>query len=95
MVFRGANFIVTPTEKNTKEAIELCKKLGEELGFGKISELSPEKHDSMIAFLSQLTHIIAVTLMTSTHKPKKENPRKQVYSHEYAILQKITHSKGN
>ena len=65
MVFRGANFIVTPTEKNTKEAIELCKKLGEELGFGKISELSPEEHDSMIAFLSQLTHIIAVTLMTS------------------------------
>ena len=68
MVFRGANFIVTPTEKNTKEAIELCKKLGEELGFGKISELTPEDHDAMIAFLSQLTHVIAVTLMTSNTK---------------------------
>ena len=62
-VFNGANYIVTPTAKNSIEAIKLCKMLGEELGFLKISELSPESHDEMIAFLSQLTHIIAVTLM--------------------------------
>ncbi len=62
-VFRGANYIVTPTEKNSLEAIRLCKALGEELGFLRISELTPEEHDRMIAFLSQLTHIIAVTLM--------------------------------
>ena len=62
-VFNGANYIVTPTEKNSLEAIKLCKALGEELGFYRISELSPEEHDEMIAFLSQLTHIIAVTLM--------------------------------
>ena len=63
-VFKGANFIITPTEKNTENAIELCKKLGSELGFAKISLLSPKEHDAMIAFLSQLTHVIAVTLMT-------------------------------
>ena len=62
-VFKGANYIVTPTEKNTLGAIKLCKKLGEELGFARISELSPEQHDEMIAFLSQLTHCIAVVLM--------------------------------
>ena len=62
-VFKGANYIVTPTEKNSLEAIRLCKSLGEELGFYRISELSPEEHDKMIAFLSQLTHVIAVTLM--------------------------------
>ena len=54
-VFKGANYIVTPTEKNTREAIEVCKKLGSLLGFSRISELSVEKHDEMIAFLSQLT----------------------------------------
>lgn len=64
-VFRGANFIVTPTEKNTKEAIEYAKELGRILGFARISELSPEEHDKMIAFLSQLTHCIAVTLMNA------------------------------
>ena len=63
-VFKGANFIITPTEKNTEKTIDLCKKLGSELGFAKISLLSPKEHDTMIAFLSQLTHVIAVTLMT-------------------------------
>ena len=63
-VFKGANYIITPTDKNTDEAIEVCKALGEELGFARISVLSPEEHDDMIAFLSQLTHCIAVTLMT-------------------------------
>ncbi|MGN1094817.1 MAG: prephenate dehydrogenase [Eubacteriales bacterium] len=63
-IFKGANYIVTPTEKNTKRGIETCKELGRLLGFAHISELSPAKHDRMIAFLSQLTHCIAVALMT-------------------------------
>ena len=71
-VFEGANFIVTPTEKNTKEAIELVKELGATLGFAKISELSVDEHDDMIAFLSQLTHCIAVTLMTCNSEPNLE-----------------------
>ena len=71
-VFIGANYIVTPTEKNTQEAIEICKKLGEVLGFSKISELSVEKHDEMIAFLSQLTHCIAVSLMNANETPELE-----------------------
>ena len=63
-IFKNANYIVVPTEKNSSENIALCKELGSILGFAKISELSPEKHDEMIAFLSQLTHCIAVCLMT-------------------------------
>ncbi len=74
-VFIGANYIVTPTAKNTRPAIELCKKLGYELGFEHISEITPELHDEMIAFLSQLTHCIAVALMTAG-----ENPRLRDYS---------------
>lgn len=65
-IFKVANYIVTPTEKNTAPAIELCKALGESLGFARISELSPERHDEIIAFLSQLTHCIAVSLMCSS-----------------------------
>lgn len=63
-IFRNANYIVTPTDKNTKEGIDACKSLGKILGFKTIAELSPEKHDEMIGFLSQLTHCIAVSLMT-------------------------------
>ena len=40
--------------------------MGETLGFSNISELSPAEHDEMIAFLSQLTHCIAVALMCSS-----------------------------
>lgn len=59
-----ANYIVTPTDKNTPENIEAVKKLGCEIGFARISELSPEKHDEMIAFVSQLAHCLAIVLMT-------------------------------
>jgi len=62
-IFENANYIVVPTEKNTEPAIALCEELGHELGFSRVSRLSPEKHDEMIAYLSQLTHCIAVTLM--------------------------------
>lgn len=68
-IFKGANYIVVPTEKNTQEAIELCSNLGELLGFAKVAVLSVEKHDKMIAFLSQLTHCIAVSLMCSSDDP--------------------------
>ena len=71
-VFKGANYIVTPTERNTKEAINACRSLGEILGFSRISKLSVEEHDEMIAFLSQLTHCIAVTLMTCNDKEGME-----------------------
>ena len=62
-VFSGANFIITPTERNTPEGIELVRTLGCILGFRHIAVLSPEEHDEMIGFLSQLTHCIAVALM--------------------------------
>ncbi len=71
-IFKGANYIVTPTEKNTPDAITLCKELGKILGFRTVSELSCEEHDKMIAFLSQLTHCIAVTLMTANQSPNLE-----------------------
>ena len=63
-MFKGANYIVTPTAKNTEYAVETCKELGNLLGFASVSVISPQKHDRMIAFLSQLTHCIAVALMT-------------------------------
>lgn len=63
-IFTKANYIVVPTKMNTPQGIALCRELGELLGVRKISELSPEEHDEMIGFVSQLTHCIAVCLMT-------------------------------
>ena len=71
-IFQKANYIVTPTEENTEEATRLCEQLGWELGFARVSRLSPEKHDDMIGFLSQLTHCIAVALMNCNDTPGME-----------------------
>ena len=71
-LFIGANYIVTPTERNTPEAIQTCTELGRLLGFSNVTTLSPEEHDEMIGFLSQLTHCIAITLMTCNDKENME-----------------------
>lgn len=68
-IFKDANFIVVPTRNNTPGAIEKCRALGEALGFKRISYLNPKQHDEMIAFLSQLTHCIAVSLMCANGDP--------------------------
>lgn len=63
-IFAGANYIVTPTPSNTPDAIATVEDIGREIGCARISRLSPSEHDTMIGFLSQLTHCIAVALMT-------------------------------
>ena len=61
--FSTANFIITPTEKNTPQAIAWCRELAETLGFKRISTLTPAMHDHMIGYVSQLCHAIAAALM--------------------------------
>lgn len=63
-IFKGANYIVIPNEKSSEEAVCLIEDIGRLLGFKNIVRLSNEEHDEMIGFLSQLTHCIAVCLMT-------------------------------
>lgn len=62
-MFQKANFILTPTEHTAPIAIETVEKMAEDLNFRQISRLSPSEHDKAIGFLSQLTHVIAVSLM--------------------------------
>ncbi|MCR4963841.1 MAG: prephenate dehydrogenase [Firmicutes bacterium] len=69
-IFTDANYIVVPTAANSQAAIERCMDFGRTLGFKRICTLSPEEHDEMIAFLSQLTHCIAISLMTCHDSPR-------------------------
>lgn len=69
-IFKGANYIVIPNDKAKEESICVIEDIGRLLGFKNVVRLSNEEHDEMIGFLSQLTHCIAVSLMTckeSTH----------------------------
>ena len=64
--FAPANFIITPTDKNTQADIDWCHALAEELGFKRITILTPAEHDHMIGYVSQLCHAIAVSLMCAS-----------------------------
>ena len=65
-IFKAANFILTPTEKNTPEGIDFATQLAQTLGFARIVSLSCAEHDKMIGYVSQLTHAIAVSLMNAS-----------------------------
>ncbi len=72
-IFKNANIILTPTEKNTKKGEEIVLDMAKTIGFTKFSFLSPKEHDEMIAYLSQLTHVLATSLMTMHSKEDEEN----------------------
>ncbi len=76
-MFRGANYLVVPTDKNTPEATVLCEQLGRILGFARVTRLSVAEHDDMIAYLSQLTHAIAVSLMCCTGEEGTDGEEKE------------------
>lgn len=64
-IFKGANFLITPIDNTPIQAIKLIDSIGKDLEFGRVSVISPERHDKMIGFTSQLTHAIAVSLVNS------------------------------
>lgn len=64
--FHQANYIIVPTTANTERAIQTARDIAEALQFRYIGILTPEEHDNMIGFVSQLSHVIAVSLMNVT-----------------------------
>ena len=54
--FAPANFIITPTEKNTPEAVQWAKELAEVLGFRHICTLTVQEHDKMIGYVSPVSY---------------------------------------
>lgn len=64
-VFKNANYIITPIESNKEENIKKIEELALSIGFKKVRRISPEYHDEMIGFTSQLPHAIAVALINS------------------------------
>jgi len=62
-LFEGADYILTPSAKNKKENISLIKDLIFKIGFAKVIEMTPDEHDDMVAYISHLPHILALSLV--------------------------------
>ncbi len=64
-LFVKANFIIAPFDDSNNDDIETLRKLSSEIGAGKIVLTSPENHDKMIAYTSQLAHIVSSAYVKS------------------------------
>lgn len=64
-VFKGANYLITVTEKNKEENIKIIEDIAYRIGFRNVKKITPKYHDEMISLTSQLPHAIAVALINS------------------------------
>ena len=58
-MFNNSSMILTPYEYTSKEAVELIKELFLKIGFTNIQMSTPDEHDKIIAFTSQLAHVVS------------------------------------
>ena len=58
-MFKGASMILTSTDGLEISALEKIKNLFVSVGFANIEFTSPEAHDEIIAYTSQLAHIVS------------------------------------
>ncbi len=63
-LYFGASYILIKDD-SPKGCFETLENLAREMGFGRIVYTSPEEHDQMIAYTSQLPHVLACAYVTS------------------------------
>ena len=61
-MFQNAHFILTPNEQSSPEHIALMHRVACHVGCADVVETTPEQHDAIIAYTSQMMHIIAVAV---------------------------------
>ena len=64
-LFKGASMILTPPTDFPTEILQQLQTFLTQLGFAKIVLTTPEHHDTMIAFTSQLPHVLASSYVKS------------------------------
>ena len=61
-LFDRASFLITPTPENKPESIALLRELAAHIGCRTVMTTTPREHDEIIAYTSQLMHVVAVAL---------------------------------
>ena len=68
-LFRGASYLLVPCGA-PDWAKDTMKELAMDMGFGRVVETTPEHHDEMIAYTSQLPHALACAYVLSPRCPQ-------------------------
>lgn len=61
-LFRGAHYLLTPRPRNTPEHLALLHRIAAHIGCRDVVETTTQKHDAIIAYTSQVMHIMAVAV---------------------------------
>ncbi|MGI5962192.1 MAG: prephenate dehydrogenase [Lawsonibacter sp.] len=61
-MFRGAHYILTPNHQSKPDHLALMERLAHYIGCADVVKTTPEQHDAIIAYTSQMMHIIAVSV---------------------------------
>ncbi|MEI0699267.1 prephenate dehydrogenase [Brachyspira intermedia] len=66
-LFKNSNAIIVNNENTNENDINIIEKLSKDIGCNKITKTTAQKHDEMIAFTSQLMHIVACGIVNHDH----------------------------
>lgn len=61
-LFRGAHYILTPRPGHRSEHLDLLRRIASYIGCRDVVETTTQKHDAIIAYTSQVMHIMAVAV---------------------------------
>lgn len=70
-LFEKANFIYTPTENTPESVITFVTDFAKEIGFLRCTRATPKEHDEVIAFTSQLAHVVSSAYVKSPSLEKQ------------------------
>lgn len=69
-LFDNASFICTPYDNTPRAKTDALVGLAQEMGFARTVVTTPEHHDEMIAFTSQIAHVLACSYVLSPLAPQ-------------------------
>lgn len=70
-LFDGASMILTPDEHTDLKMLELLKNYFTDIGFAHLTFSTPDEHDRIIAYTSQLAHIVSGAYVKSPTAQKR------------------------
>ena len=90
-MFYNAPFVLTPKENEDILILANAREVIMKLGFGRVSVMTPQKHDKLIAFTSQLAHVVSNAFVKSPSALE----RKGISAGSYKELTRVAYLNEN
>lgn len=86
-LFWNAPFVLTPKQNEDVLVLAKAREVIISLGFGRVSVMTPERHDKLIAFTSQLAHVVSNAYVKSPSAAQ----RKGISAGSYKDLTRVAY----